>query len=150
MITCMTNTCQTARTGDRFQPPRPEGTAKLAPNHRTGLLRAFDDDSGHTAISLGIELYSPAEMSTSPAGGEGMGATVAAGTSVGTLLRPQGERELSMSYTRAGQIFHWRGPVLEPGHGYAIHLHVASRWRWNAATRQRRSPSSCALSLSRL
>ena len=51
-------------------------------------------------------------------------ATVAAGASVGTLLRPQGEPELSMSYTRAGQIFHWRGPALEAGHGYTIHIHV--------------------------
>jgi hypothetical protein len=46
--------------------PRPEGTAKLAPNHRTELLRAFDDDSDRTAISLGIELYALVPSHVSP------------------------------------------------------------------------------------
>lgn len=50
--------------------------------------------------------------------------TVPAGTSVGTLLRPQGEPELSMTYTRGGRTLSWEGPKLEIGRGYTLNIHV--------------------------
>jgi hypothetical protein len=50
--------------------------------------------------------------------------TVAGGTSVGTLLRPRGEPELSMTFARAGGAVSWQGPALTTGNGYTVHIHV--------------------------
>jgi hypothetical protein len=50
--------------------------------------------------------------------------TVAPGTSVGTLLRPRGEPELSMTCVRAGRTVNWEGPKLTAGQGYTVHIHV--------------------------
>src|SRR4051812_3779734 len=60
-------------------------------------------------------------------------ATIAGGDSVGTLLRPQGEPQLSMTYARAGRSFSWQGPALTPGQGYTVHIHVDAT---GAATEQ--------------
>jgi len=43
---------------------------------------------------------------------------------VGTLLRPQGEPQLSLTYARAGRTLHWQGQALVPGQGYDVHIHI--------------------------
>lgn len=87
-------------------------------------VRVFNDDP--SAVELqNVYVFGGAEKA--------WWATVGAGTSVGTLLRPQGDPELSMSYTREGRAIHWQGPVLEPGQGYTVHIHVD---RNGAATEQ--------------
>lgn len=76
-------------------------------------VRVFNDGPGELQD---LHLFGGAD--------KGWWSTVAAGTSVGTLLRPQGEPQLSMTYARAGRTFHWRGPAFVPGQGYNVHIHI--------------------------
>ena len=67
--------------------------------------------------------------------------TVAGASSVGTLLRPGGEPQLSMTFVRAGRNLNWQGPALTPGNGYTVHIHVDS----NGAVTERHCLMPCTL-----